>query len=215
MIIEPPALGCDVSYCQEPKRVPWADQRLSFGIVKATEGVSRDRNAVAHAEAIRAAGKVLGAYHFFRPDMGSRDQFEALDAAALAMGYGKPGDLVPAIDVEYYRGHEVKPTWCGPLRAFAELLTEAFSAPPLIYCSQSTWVCLGRPAWLLQYPLWVPLYVRDGRVPPKSLAPRYVPGGGDWAIWQHYVGPLFGTIQDTAARGAVDHNLAKQLPRIT
>ena len=207
-------LGCDVSYCQSPSLVPWGDERVEFAIVKATEGVHTDINAAAHVAKIRAANKPLGLYHFFHPEIDRRAQFEEFDACSRAVGYGKPGDIVPAIDLEYFHGHEVLPTWSHPALELAEMFAEAFSARPLLYCSAATWVCMGRPAWVLEHPLWVPMYMIDGYAPPATLAPKYVPGGGEWAIWQYFVGPLFAEKQASKARGAVDHNRARRLPLI-
>lgn len=215
MTISSLQFGCDVSSYQAPTLVDWSDSRIAFAILKASEGSAEDKRVREHAAAVHNAHKPLGLYHFFHPDGDLRGQFEAFDTVAGAVGYGHEGDIVPAIDVEYYRKHEVTPAWCGPLREFAEMFTEAFGARPLMYCSQSTWVCLGRPAWLLEFPLWVPFYMMDGLTPAAKLSPNHVPGNRtDWCIWQRYVGKLFGTIQNTKATGAVDQNWAQRLPLI-
>lgn len=206
--------GFDVSYCQDPALVPWGDDRIAFGIVKGTEACTEDSKVKQHVARIRAAGKKLGLYHFFHPDVAAKAQFEAFDWLCASVAYGHDGDIVPAVDVEYFKGHEVKPTWNALAQEFCDMLDEAFEGRCMLYMSESTWVCLGRPTWVLEHPLWVPLYVRDGFPPPKELSPRFVPGAGQWCIWQNYVGPLFGSLQDTKARGAVDHNIARRLPLI-
>jgi len=207
--------GCDVSYCQKSTLVNWADPRIAFGIVKASEGVSQDTHVLDHTISIRNARKKLGLYHFFRIDVEPRGQFECFDTVANRVSYGKPVDIVPAIDIEYYHGHEVTKSWTSPVKSFADMLEEAFGAKPLLYCSQATWLCLGSPDWFKDYPLWVPLYVRDGLPMPAALSSKHVPQGrADWCIWQRYVGPLFGTIQQSKASNAVDQNWAQRLPLI-
>ena len=57
---------------------------VGFVFVRATYGADPDTRYAQHAAAVRAAGKVLGAYHFARPtDVVSLDaQYEAFKAAA-------------------------------------------------------------------------------------------------------------------------------------
>lgn len=206
--------GCDVSGYQPSTLVPWEDARIGFAIVKMSEANREATSARLHIPKVRAAGKRLGGYHFFHPEFDPQLQYDEFYSVSVETGYGTPDDIVPAIDIEYFSGHGVTPAWCKPLRAFADLIEQAF-AKPLLYCSESTWVCLGRPAWLVDYPLWVPAYMADGWKPKDTLAPGLVPVGAEWAIWQYYVGPLFGTTQDSRARGAVDQNRANYLPLIS
>ena len=208
------SFGCDVSAYQEPTLVDWDDERINFAILKASENLTEDKRVREHSAAVRSAKKPVGLYQFFHPDTDVSRQFTVFKVVADAVEYGGNGDIVPAIDIEYFRLHEVTPKWCDPLRAFADLL-EATFAKPLLYCSRSTWICLGRPEWLLEYPLWVPFYMMDGLEPTQTLSASHVPGErDDWCIWQRYVGKLFGTKQNTKATGAVDQNWAQRIPRI-
>lgn len=207
--------GCDVSSYQPATLVPWADDRIAFGLVKFSEGDTRAAAAGGHVAALRKANKLLGAYHFFHPECSARSQFEALDTAANVQGYGGKGDIVPAVDVEYFRGHGVTKQWCEQLQPFVDMLTEAYDALPLIYMNASTFYLLGEPSWLLRCPLWVPYFSREGCLRPAALPLAMVPGHTDnWAIWQQLGGKLLGTVQDQKCAGAVDQNWAKRLPLV-
>ena len=214
MTLENLSFGCDISSYQEPTLINWNDERINFAILKASENLTEDKRVRGHAAEVRNAQKPMGLYQFFHPDTDVTRQFTVFKSVADAVEYGGNGDIVPAIDIEYFRLHEVTPKWCEPLRAFADLLEGAF-AKPLLYCSRSTWICLGRPEWLLEHPLWVPFYMMDGLVPPLTLSPSHVPGErADWCIWQRLVCKLFGGIQNTKETGAVDQNWAQRIPRI-
>jgi len=207
--------GCDVSGYQSSTLVPWADPRIGFGIVKFSEAGSAATSTKLHCAALRGANKPMAGYHFFHPECDVRAQFEAFDNVAASVGYGNgnPLDVVPALDIECFAGHGVTPAWNEPLEQLAAMFSDAF-AMPLLYLNASTWAALGKPTWILDYPLWVAMYAIDGAVPRDTLPSKFVPGNGDWTIWQRYVGPLFGTVQNTKARGAVDQNWAKTLPMI-
>lgn len=206
--------GCDVSYCQKPELVPWSDPRLDFAIVRATNGASIDHVAAAHVERVRASGKRLSLYVFFQPNETPRGAFEAIDQFAASVGYGA-GDLVPAVDVEWYPGHPVTKAWADPLHEIVDMLTEAYLARPLLYMRSNTWQLLGCPEWCLDCPFWIAWYPTEGHLmnlrPP---GPREVPGGKDWAIWQFGAGHLFGSVQEQYKSYSVDQNRARVLPLI-
>jgi hypothetical protein len=206
--------GCDVSYCQKPGLVPWVDPRLDFAIVRATNGASVDHVAAAHVAKVRAAAKRLSLYAFFQPNETPRGHFEAIDQFAAASGYGS-GDLVPAVDVEWYPGHPVTTAWAEPLRELVDMLTEAYQARPLLYMRSNTWKLMGAPAWALDCPFWIGWYPVEGHL--MNLSPpglNEVPGGGDWAIWQFGAGRLFGSVQEQFKPYSVDQNRANRLPLI-
>ena len=211
--------GCDVSYCQAPSLVPWEDPRIDFANVKASEGSSRDPKVELHCERIRPSGKHLSLYHFFRPDVDPLTQFRTFDDVAAAVGYGNgnPFDVVPDIDVEYYKGHAVTRAWTPILKELVDMFTEYFGKQrPMLYLNYETWLCLGSPEWALECPLWVPFYMREGLTMPQGiLDPKHVPGKSpDWAIWQFGAGRLFGTIQEGQQGYSVDQNRARFLPLI-
>ena len=205
----------DVSHYQPPGRVPWSVERLAGGIVKACEGTSIDHGMTYHPQAIRAAGKLLGLYLFFRPKLSPKTAKDTFNAAAASVEYTS-GDIIPTFDIERVKmgstWKEAEPSWNEFAEEVCELLSAEYSNV-LIYCSRVTWIELGRPKWLLQYPLFVPQYNFNGCPPPNPDTIK-TPGGLDWTLAQTYVGPMFGTIQATNTAQAVDHDWARSIPLI-
>lgn len=204
--------GCDVSVFQDPRLVDW-NQR-DFGIVRATYGTSPDKRTLQHVERIRAAGKVAGLYHFFRPDQSIDAQLETFGRVAEAVALG-PGDMLPCVDVEDYPDQwsggvakhwaPVAHAWEAPLTELVAGLTERFGGV-VLYVTQRDWGRLGKPDWALKLPLWVANYPRKGATSPlKSPA---TPGNVPWRLWQWLVGPLGQTLQDHTHKLAVDQNIA-------
>lgn len=179
------AFGIDVSHHQNPATLPWDSiaATASFCICRATYGRARDRQVAEHMRRARAAGMQVGLYLFYRPSQPVTDQLAAFRAAAQAAGY-QAGDIVPALDIEadpIPTMQRVDPTWEPNVRRMAEAMTAAFGAQCLIYITQREWGMLGKPWWVLDYPLWTAHY-RD------TLKPA-TPGNMPHTIHQHRVGP--------------------------
>lgn len=177
-------LGVDVSHFQAPAApagVPWSTiaQKCSFAIVRATYGHSPDSSAVAHVRNARAAGLQVGLYAFFRSTLSVTEQLDAFCAQALACGIGK-GDLAPALDIEDDLTVKLEPSWEPAARAFVDGLVSEFGEA-LVYLTQRDFARLGKPAWVLERPLWTAHYT-------TAAAPA-TPGNKPCAIWQRTVGP--------------------------
>lgn len=179
--------GIDVSHHQAPVSLPWDKiaKDSSFCIVRATYGAGlRDRHCAEHMRRARAAGLQVGLYHFFRPSQPTEDQLAAFRAAAQAAGY-RPGDIVPALDVEAdpipKPGENVSPDWEAGVKRMADAFTVEYGSPCIMYITQREFGMLGKPSWLLNHPLWVANYT--------GAAKPYTPGNQPWLIWQHRVGP--------------------------
>lgn len=201
--------GCDVSVFQAPSLVPWST--LDFGIVQSTYGAAPDKNTLAHVSAIRKAEKVLGLYHFFRADQAPAKQLEVFESVAT-LAELSTGDLLPCIDVEDFPTHTIGPADMPALAEFDRLLCERFGGT-IIYTTQRDWSRLGKPAWVLERPLWVAHYPRAGATSP--LANPATPDNRLWRIWQNFVGKLGSGVQDPANKAAVDQNVALEpLPLI-
>lgn len=210
--------GCDVSTFQAPGLVPWSN--YDFGIVRSTYGVRRDKKTEQHAARIREAGIPLGLYHFFLPNQSIEDQIAKFLEVASLVKLGE-GDILPCIDVEAYPDQfkgtvpthwvDVCPAWEPKLLEFAKGLEEKFGQC-VFYITQRDWHLLGKPEWVLKCPLWVAHYPKTGSTSP--LAKPATPGNKAYAIWQYLVGPLGKTLQDPLTAGAVDQNIANELPLI-
>lgn len=205
--------GCDVSHYQSTTLVPWDDERIDFGIVKCTDGMSIDSSWEKHFEAIQKANKSVGYYHFFHPEIEIQQQFDNFDRQVS--GYIATGDIVPAIDIESFGAtHGVTPLWSAPVQAIAQLFT-AHYGKPLLYMGVNTWALMGKPPWVSDYPLWVPRYVYDGVMPPPPpINPLNCPCKKNATIWQGRVSALWSVFQHEKIAGAVDQNWAVELPRV-
>lgn len=200
--------GCDVSTYQSPALVDWT--KRDFGIVRATYGTSRDKRALEHVARIRGAGKTVGLYHFFRADQAVAKQADTFLQVAHEAGLG-PGDILPCIDVEDFPGHQLGPGDTMALAAF-EAALKGFGGV-VYYVTQRDWHRLGKPAWMLEKPLWVAHYPSKGST--KPLAKPATPNAAPWRIWQWLVGPLGVSLQQHDHPQAVDQNVATSpLPTI-
>lgn len=191
-----------MSVFQPPNLVDWSKQ--DFGVVRATYGTKPDKSTTEHVKRIRGAGKVVGLYHFFRADQSVEEQFQSFCAVASDCRVG-PGDIIPAVDVEDFPGHQIGPADTGALEHLATALRELYG-DCLVYVTQRDWHRLGKPQWVLTHPLWVAHYPRYGATSP--LAKPATPNGTYWRIWQYLVGPLDKRIQKHDDPKAVDQNLA-------
>jgi lysozyme len=200
--------GIDVSHHQSPATLPWDTiaASSSFCYVRACYGAGlRDRQCAEHVRRARGVGLQVGLYHFFRPSQRVDDQVAAFRAAALAAKYAV-GDLVPVLDIEQdpfpEPGRDVSPAWQEGTRAMLEAFAHDFGGA-MVYITQREWGMLGRPAWLLNYPLWVAHYT--GAAKPAT------PGNQPWTIWQHRVAPYLanGPGGHDSKRPELDQNRAR------
>lgn len=202
----------DVSHHQNPASLDWAGMK-SAGcdgvIVRLTYGLMLDKRAGEHIKRARDVGMVVGGYHFSRCSQALGDQIDTFATAARVADYGKPEDLLPVLDIE--DDTESRPISPGHAEAFhslATLMELAFGHKPYAYITQRDWGRLGKPAWVLEMPLWVAHYAAPSRIEPAT------PDGRPWEIWQHRVadfdinGPN-GYYKD--ARLPLDQNRARKL----
>lgn len=164
--------GVDVS--GHSGTVDWHEVRSDghhFGIVKATEGEDlKDPAFDGHWPALREAGLVRGAYHFFVTE----DDPETMAEFFIGNVTLEPGDLAPVVDVELI-GHGTKPGLAGRLRTFLGLLEDHYGVKPILYTSAKFWnehidEDFG------DHPLWVAEY---------GVSEPAIPKGWDtWHLWQ-------------------------------
>src|ERR1019366_10721640 len=76
----------------------WAGSGKGFAIIKATQGTSyTDAEFAANWAALKSAGVVWGAYHFFDATVSGVDQANFF---LKVVGTIEPGDLPPTLDIE-------------------------------------------------------------------------------------------------------------------
>ena len=123
--------GIDVSHYQGS--IDWDEvvngTSISYAYLKATEGASLvDKTYERNLSEARRVGLSVGSYHFYRPNIDWRKQFDNMTSVV------KPSeqDLVPIIDIEH-RGSVSYETFISDLRTFIQKVTEFYGKKPLLY----------------------------------------------------------------------------------
>lgn len=174
--------GLDISMWQA---VGEGDQAQDFVIVKATEGNGyTDPNCDAHYQRAKSQGKLLGVYHFARPDLGNSAEAEADWFVSQIQGY--IGEAILVLDWEVN-------TWMTDwAKAFLDRVYASTGVKPMIYmsaspCNSYDWSAVAGA----DYGLWIAGYPAEYNVPnPPEPAEGEMPFGtgawnGLWAIWQY------------------------------
>lgn len=123
--------GIDVSHYQG--RIDWdkvaGGGKVAYAYLKATEGASLvDDTYERNLKEARRVGLSVGSYHFYRPNIDWKKQFENLTSVV------KPGeqDLIPIIDIEH-KGSVSDKKFIADLTAFLQRVTEYYGKKPLLY----------------------------------------------------------------------------------
>ena len=153
-----------------------------------------------------AAGVVIGAYHFGYP-LPSQPGNPTRDPAAQAklafekcQGLGsRPGDLLPALDLEWPAPQDWGKWGCTAqqIRAWGLAYLQAAEAlwgcKPLLYSYPNFLQSIGiatEPGYA-GYPLWMADYNRyQHGTPPDGASPVVPPPWTSWEMWQHAGGTM-------------------------
>jgi lysozyme len=167
------AHGIDLSH--HDGTVDWEDVAAAghtFAIVKASEGVDAPDPAFpGHWPAMKAAGLIRGAYHFYVTEDDPAEQAKLfVDTVDL-----EPGDLAPAVDVEVI-GHDTQPGLADRLKTFLSILEQHYGVKPIIYTGPNFWDA-NLDASFGDHPLWVAEY--------GVSEPRLPAGWQEWHLWQY------------------------------
>ena len=123
--------GIDVSHYQGS--INWDEVAngtpISYVYLKATEGASLvDNTYERNLNEAHRVGLSVGSYHFYRPNVDWRKQFDNMTAVVKM----DEQDLVPIIDIEH-RGSTNLNDFIADLRSFIEKVTEYYGKKPLLY----------------------------------------------------------------------------------
>jgi lysozyme len=206
MAFETNALGIDVSLWQ--KDLDWAALKtagVTFAFAKATQGDAIvDPNFARNWPAIKAAGIVRGAYHFFK---GAIDPLRQAAFFVQTVKHEK-GDLPLALDVEN-SGGLAPAALADAIHACLNEIERLSGVHPIIYTGPNFWntsvAAPNAPDWTANYRLWIANYTAASK-------PTLPQGWTAWDIWQYteqgklngYAGNLdldhyVGTVDDLAA----------------
>lgn len=167
------AFGVDVSSYQGD--VDWemlAGQGVDFTFLKASEGSGlTDRCFAANRAGARAAGVLVGPYHFFSYDSPGETQADNFLAAAPPL----PGDLPPVVDLEFYGAYLKSPKAAEEvwpiLDALLARLEAAWGVKPILYVTDESYRLYVKGRYE-DYPLWCSF-------------PLLSPVWRDWDFWQY------------------------------
>ena len=134
---------------------------FEFAFLKATEGRTFDDERFSfNRRTAKAAGLVVGAYHYARPDNNTP---EAEARHFLGVARPKRGELLPVLDWE-----QAPPTGAWAL-GFLRAVEDAIGAAPILYTFPDFLRRTGSFQALRRFPLWYARYGRnDGQVHPAT-----------------------------------------------
>ena len=197
-------LGIDISHWNSV--TSWQllkAQGVEFAFIKASQGdYLVDPLMAAHVAGARAAGILVGLYHYFDPGTPPEPQVTFFLNAIAAV----PHSMV-ALDIETNLTRQEQTVAAGTLsnsaRAAAALLRDTlnryFSWKPALIYTRASFVsdCAPQMAgWLAEYPLWLATWpYKKGVVKctwdewrlfwqPKTTTPRLPQGCQEWRFWQ-------------------------------
>lgn len=187
--------GIDISKWQS---VGTGDQAADFVICKATEGTGYvDPSCDKHYQRAKQQGKLLGVYHFARPDLnkgvdGARR--EAQFFVKNIKGYIK--EAILALD---YERAPYSDDWAY---AFAEEVHKETGVWPMLYASASKINGFKWPKTAKECGLWIAGYPSkyDVKNPPEPSVDDMPYKPGDWKFWVIW--------QYTSSDGTLDRDIA-------
>lgn len=189
--------GLDVSKWQS---VGTGDSAKDFLIIKATEGTGYvDPNCDKHYQRAKGKGKLLGFYHFARPDLNIGTDGAKREAQYFynnCKNYFR--EAIPVLDWEQ-PGTTGQVSWA---KAWLDEVYRLTGVRPLIYMSASVvngnnWSSISD-----NYGLWIAGYpnaynVKNPPTPTAGAMPYKIGSWKFWAIWQY-----------SSGAGTLDHNIA-------
>ncbi|KAF6636522.1 glycoside hydrolase [Paenibacillus sp. EKM208P] len=184
------AQGIDVSHHQGDinfKKV--AADGISFVFIKATQGRSfRSKTFLTFVKAAKAAGLMIGAYHYVddsatTPDLARQEAANFVSAIKDAGGI-QVFDLPPVMDYESNKSKLSKTAVTAVAKAFLEEVERLTGVRPIVYTYPSF---IGNFSGLSNYPLWIARYH-------ATKAPSDASGWSRWDFWQYSDGQYGGTL---------------------
>ncbi len=171
--------GVDISGWNNPNKFQEiAAAQHKFAFIKATEGTTYEYKHLEHFAIARAAGLIVGAYHFARPDGGVNDAIN--EAKHFTSIYKcQAGDLPPVLDIESNPANlsTVKlVTW---IDAYLNEIEQLQSITPIMYTYTSFWKYnLKKTMLFSRFPLWQAHYT-------SANSPGKLTAWDKWTFWQY------------------------------
>lgn len=154
---------------------------IDFAIIKATEGVGYvDPACDTLYQRAKRAGKLLGVYHYARPNLGNSAVSEANWFVNNIKGYLNEAILV----LDWEEGDLGNVAWA---KAFLDRVKELTGIKPIIYMSASPMRSYNwKPVVDADYGLWVANYGSNNGQPQESVFNNYpLKYWSFYALWQY------------------------------
>jgi lysozyme len=155
--------GIDVSH--HSGSVDWTKVKAGgymFAFAKATEGMDdKDPMFDSHWPAIKKAGMIRGAYHFYVTEDDPLEQAGFFTQNVIL----EKGDLAPVVDIELL-GKDTQKGLVSRLQTFLNALEKHYGIKPIIYTDTGFWNANmddkfgGYPLWLADYDVQSPTLPR-------------------------------------------------------
>jgi lysozyme len=169
--------GIDVS--SYDGTIKWADVKSAgkqFAIIRVSDGTGyHDPNFAANWKGAKAAGLVVGAYQFFRPNQDPTAQADYMLSQLTSVGFGA-GDIPPVVDVEVMDGATAA-TVIAHVNTWLQHIKTKTGRLPAMYSSARVWTLLGNPT-----PSPLP-YLWDAQW--TTSCPTLPPAWGRLRFWQY------------------------------
>lgn len=176
------------------------DSAKDFLICKATEGTGYvDPNCDKHYQRAKGQGKLLGVYHFARPDLNKGEDGARREAQYFVKNItGYIGQAILVLDWEQ-SGYTGQTGWA---KAFLDEVYRLTTVRPLIYMSAAVVNGNNWSAISNNYGLWIAGYpnaynVPNPPTPSVNNMPYKIGSWAFWAIWQY-----------SSSAGTLDRNIA-------
>ena len=177
--------GIDVSHWQGT--IDWGKVRAAgkkFAFIKASEHTSFvDDKYQTNRSRAKAAGVLVGAYHFARPNSGTTDAYAEADHFIETADWVS-GELRPVLDLEDTGGlsSSALQTW---VKAFVQRIYDRTGVRAIIYVSPSFWSTkMGNSSWFAQNGYDV-LWIAHWTTASSPSVPAENWGGKSWTFWQY------------------------------
>ncbi len=147
-------------------------------------------------EEAHAAGMLIGAYHYARPDLGNDAADEARYFVSVAGTYLKEGYLRPALDLE--EGASIgKAALSNWVHKWMDTVKSETGIEPIIYVN-SNYANNYLDSSVTKYNLWIAHWRCDTGTPPNTGL------WADWDFWQYYSPNYCGQNSVPGISGGVD-----------
>src|SRR5882724_10053984 len=165
--------GIDVSHYQGT--IDWGKVKsagMAYAYTKATESTgSTDSQFAVNWPAIKSAGLLRGAYHFFHADQDATAQANHF----LQVVAPSSGDLPPVIDIESTSNASSSAIVSG-VKTWLDVVQQSTGIVPMIYTVASFWNANLNSSFG-NYPLWIANY--------GVSSPKLPTGWSNWNFWQY------------------------------